>query len=46
MFAQQMIISDPHTASVDGQKKLLGIISSGDILDQLQALKQNDGNDA
>lgn len=31
---------------VDKQKKLLGIISAGDILDQLQALKQNDGNDA
>ena len=31
---------------VDKQKKLLGIISAGDILDQLQALKQYDGNDA
>jgi CBS domain-containing protein len=31
---------------VDKQKKLLGIISAGDILDQLQTLKRNDGNDA
>jgi CBS domain-containing protein len=31
---------------VDKKEKLLGIISAGDILDQLQALKQNDGNDA
>ena len=31
---------------VDHQKKLLGIISAGDILDQLQLLKLDDGNDA
>ena len=31
---------------VDKQKKLLGIISAGDILDQLQTLKQDDRNDA
>jgi CBS domain-containing protein len=31
---------------VDHQKKLLGIISAGDILDQLQIIKQDKGNDA
>jgi CBS domain-containing protein len=31
---------------VDEQKKLLGIISAGDMLDRLQILKQDDGNDA
>ena len=46
MLAQQMIVSDPHTAYVDEQKKLLGIISAGDMLDQMQTLKQDDGNDA
>jgi CBS domain-containing protein len=31
---------------IDRQKRLLGIISAGDILDQLQTIKQDKGNDA
>jgi predicted transcriptional regulator len=31
---------------IDRRKKLLGVISAGDILDQLQFIKQNEDNDA